>query len=391
MRAYLKVLYSVLLRGIVLPFYLLPVKKDLVVFTGLTGGGGNTDYSCNPKYIYRYLRRQAGGSLRCAWIVSEPGNCRFLKRQGVKVYKHFSVQAMLALLTARVIVTNGSYAPWFPFRKSQYVINTWHGGGAYKKVEVETGKGSPATRYLQRFAADNIDLFLASCKAQEEHMLRGSYGYNGEILRAGTPRNDLLVKKRTSKMAMRARRHYGIPDDAKIVLYAPTYRNIARSVTVDADAVVEALEKDGSKWVFLSRFHRYQQDGMGLSVLGSRIVDVADYPDMQELLAACSVLITDFSSVVWDYGFLERPAFLFVPDEDGYLTENGFYTPFADLPYPRSHTMDELTGQLAKLRDAEYLKELSGRIRKHQEKLGSYETGHAAKTVARRIVKLCGL
>lgn len=389
MRAYLKVLYSVLLRIVVLPFYLIPVKKDLVLFTGLTGAG-NTDYACNPKYIYRQLKRRAGSSLRYAWVVSKPENCRFLKRQGAKVYRHFSPQGMLALLRAKVIVTNGSYAPWFPFRRTQYVINTWHGGGAYKKVEVETGKASFATRYLQRFSAENINLFLASCKAQEKKMLRGSYGYGGEVLRAGTPRNDLLVKKRTSKLAMRARRYYHIPDDAKIVLYAPTYRKIAEPVTVDADAILKALETDGSKWVFFNRFHRYQQDDMGLSVSGKHIIDVADYPDMQELLAASSVLITDFSSVVWDYGFLERPAFLFVPDEREYLTENGFYTPFADVPYPRSYTMDELTEQLSSLRDAEHQKKMVENIHAHQRKLGSYETGHAARTVAERIVRVCG-
>ena len=389
MRAYFKVLYSVLLRLAVLPFYLIPVKKDVVLFTGLTGAG-NTDYSCNPKYIYRQLKRQAGDRLRCVWVVSEPGRCGFPRRQGAKVYRHFSIPGMLALLTARVVVTNGSYVPWFPFRRTQYVINTWHGGGAYKKVEVETGKGSPATRYLQRFAADNMNLFLASCRAQEKKMIRGSYGYGGEVLRVGTPRNDLLVRKRTSKMAMRARKHYGILDDAKIVLYAPTYRKLAEPVAVDADAILQALEADGSKWVFFNRFHRYQQSDMGLSVSGERIVDVSDYPDMQELLAASSVLITDFSSVVWDYGFLERPAFLFVPDEREYLSENGFYTPFEELPYQRSSSIQELVGQLLTLRDADVRKDMVRRIHAHQKKLGSYETGHAAKTVADRIALICG-
>lgn len=386
-RMLLKVIFSDLVRVVTFPIRILPVKKKRILFTGLTGGNGY-DYSCNPKYIFEYLRDTWPDQFEYVWAVSDKDRYAFLKEKGVKLVKHFTVSSFLMLLTSKVIITNGSYVPWFPFRKKQYVINTWHGGGAYKRVEMEIDKTNWAAKKMAEFCAENMDLFVASCKTQEMQMIRGTYQYKGDVLTAGTPRNDKLVQGDIREMVDRVKICYGIPADAKVVLYAPTYRYTDFPVVLDGDTVLEALEQDGTQWFFLSRYHRYQKDGMNIHVEGKRVIDVMDYPDMQELLAASDMLITDYSSCVWDYAFLKRPCVLFTPDWKEYTEKTGFYVGIEKWPFYRADNMQELVKQLDALqKNPEMEKKLQLRVRAHLKELGSYETGNSRKEIAKKIMK----
>ena len=384
-KALLKVLFSDLIRIITFPLRLMPVKKNRILFTGLTGGNVY-DYSCNPKYIYEYLRDNHKDQYEFVWMVSDPLRYGFLKEEGVKLYKHFAVSSFPVLLTSKIVVTNGSYAPWFPFRRSQYVINTWHGGGAYKKVENGRPDADYSTRRRAKLTADNIDLFLASCRVQEEQMIKTTYNYKGEVLRAGTPRNDKLVTGDTDLMAEKVRAAFNIPKDGRIVLYAPTYRNMKTGVILDSDLILKRLEENGDKWYFLSRYHRYHTGESNVKVIGKRVIVAEDYPDMQELLASADLLITDYSSCVWDYSFLNRPCVLYVPDKEEYNINTGFYVGMERWPFPETFTIEELADKAALLledkeRNLPYWRGLKG----HIDELGSYESGKACSIVAKRI------
>lgn len=384
-KALLKVIFSEFIRIVTSPFRLLPVKRNRILFTGLTGGNVY-DYSCNPKYIYEYLRDNCADQYEYVWVVSDPDRFRFLKEEGVKLRKHFTVSSFPMLLTSKVIVTNGSYAPWFPFRKSQYVINTWHGGGAYKKVENERPDANFATKWRARFTAKNISLFLASCKIQEEQMIRTTYGYGGEVLRCGTPRNDALVRNDTSVMAEKVRAYYNIPHEGKIILYAPTYRNLTTDVVIDSDHLLNKLGKTGDKWYFISRYHRYQKEDTNVKVKGSSVIDAVEYPDMQELLCASDVLITDYSSCVWDFSFLERPCVLYVPDKEEYNSNTGFYVGMDRWPFEEAFDMEELSDNILKLiDDKDHILPYWKKVKKHLDELGSYESGNASKLTAVKI------
>lgn len=379
---FLKVVFSEFVRIGTAPLRILPVKKNRILFTGLTGGKAY-DYSCNPKYLYEYLRDNYPGRFEYVWAVSDKAKYSFLEEEGVKLIKHFTVSSFPMLLTSKIIVTNGSYAPWFPFRKKQYVINTWHGGGAYKKVENEAPGADWATRKRAQFCADNIDLFLASCRVQEEQMIKTTYQYKGEIFRAGTPRNDKLVKEDIASLRQKVRKQYHLPEDTKILLYAPTYRNANPPIELDAEALLNALEQNGEHWVIMSRFHRYQEDNMHISVNGSCVIDVADYPDVQELLAVTDLLITDYSSVIWDFMLLKRPCFLYVPDRKNYLEQTGFYVEMNQWPYEQTTSMEELIERIRHYNQDE----MEQRIKAHQELLGSYENGQCCQLVAEKIVQ----
>lgn len=400
-RVFFKIVFSEIVRMITFPVRMMPVKKNRILFTGLTGGN-IYDYSCNPKYVYEYMRTHFPGQFEYVWAVSDKRKYAFLEEEGVKLVKHFTVSSFPMLLTSKVIVTNGSYVPWFPFRKKQYVINTWHGGGAYKKVENERPDANWATRKRARFCAENMSLFLASCKVQEDRMIRQTYQYKGEVLRAGTPRNDRLVNGDIADMRKKVRETYHIPEDGRIVLYAPTYRKTGIPVIMDSDYLLEQLNtiqnvgdllkqdnKAGGtepvKWFFMCRYHRYQDKSMDIKVAGRNVIYVMDYPDMQELLCAADILITDYSSCVWDYAFLKRPCFLFVPDKEAYIANTGFYVSIDEWPFAQAKDMDELVRNIGF-----YRQEISQiNIEKHLEQLGGYETGICCKEVSAKICKAC--
>lgn len=377
--AFLKVMISDMIKIVTFPFRILPVRKNRILFTGLTGGR-NYDYSCNPKYLYEYMRDHFPGQFEYVWAVSDKKKYAFLEEEGVKLIKHFTVSSFPMLCTSGVIITNGSYAPWFPFRKEQYVINTWHGGGAYKKVENDRPDADWATRKRAEFCAGNIDLFLASCKVQEENMIRKTFLYKGEVLREGTPRNDRLVNGSLKEMADKVRKKYHIPDDGKIILYAPTYRRTGIPVELDSDRLLSHM---GKKWYVMSRYHRYQSEDMGIRVKGDKVIDVMEYPDMQELLCAADMLITDYSSCVWDYAFLNRPCFLFVPDKEEYVQNTGFYVSVDQWPFSQAESMEELIRKIDEYEPekAEFL------IERHLKELGSYERGECCQKVADKICK----
>lgn len=385
MRDLIKRGFSLLLLVLLAPLRLLPVRRDLLVFTGLTGGAAY-EYACNPKYICEYLCSRMPSKFKIVWVVSRPAACRARERKEILFLRHYSLRSFYYLMTARVVVTSGSYAPWFPFRKSQYLINTWHGGGAYKKLKDNYDEADPASRRKLEFTAANISLFLSSCQKATDLLIRGAFHYGGEVMEEGTPRNDCLVRKDTRAGADRVRARYGIPEGDRILLYAPTYRTPSQDVVLHCDRLLELLERDGKRWHILVRAHRLQKDAANVRAEGAGLLDAGDDPDMQELLMAADMMITDYSSAIWDYTFLERPCFLYVPDLEEYEKKVGFYVDIRSWPYPMARTMEELEDLIQK-EDARVRAEA---IRRHHEMMGSFESGHACEAVARRILEICG-
>jgi CDP-glycerol glycerophosphotransferase len=105
------------------------------------------------------------------------------------------------------------------------------------------------------------------------------------------------------------------------------------------------------------------------------VIDVSDYPDMQDLLCAVDVLITDYSSSIWDFSFTHKPCFLYAPDLEEYKSNRDFYTPIEEWPFPLAKTNQELIENIKNFDSKEYI----GKVNKHHKELGSYETGHATE------------
>ena len=166
-------------------FMLLPLKEDTILFSAYQG----SQYTCNPKYLYEYIRHHFGHAYRLLWVHSKgqmppgcDGTVRFL-----------SLKHIVALATSRYIVTNLGIEPFFTKREGQIVVNTWHGGGAYKNTTIGGRVRTSLYReYARRARAENTTFFLSSCRAYTALLSDAWRAKPEAFLPVGSPRNDLF-------------------------------------------------------------------------------------------------------------------------------------------------------------------------------------------------------
>ena len=277
-----------------------------------------------------------------------------------------------------------------PFRKKQTTIGTGHGGGAYKKLLLDNPSIRTSDQKIQELSASHTDILVSSCKYYTKYVVRGAFAHKGECLECGMPRNDELVNNHDNKTAAYIRKYYNIPANNKIILYAPTYRkgkrNEATDYNLDVRGIVEAAkERFGGEWTILYRMHYFIKKRLPADTKGQHIIDVTDYGDMQDLLLAADILITDYSSSVWDYSLLKRPCFLYTTDLDEYLETQGFYVDVRDWPFPLAKDNAALVDNIAHFDEEQYLKD----VHKHHTDLGSFDNGNATETISKRILQEC--
>ena len=358
-------------------FRLLPLQPrvNFIAFSG-------RQYSDSPRRISELLLREHP-EIQQVWAFNEPEKFRFLEETGIKVVKYKSLQYLCYVMTSKVYVDNAEFWSILKFRPGQMVMETWHGGGAYKRVG---GHRIDVNAREQRHAVEKmnkITLFLSSSKAFTDFVIRGAYQYKGEVLECGLPRNDDLLKA-DAAVSAKVRQALDIPEHAKVLLYAPTFRNSHSLDLYDVDfaRLKSTLEaRFGGEWVILLRMHYYLSDKAMSSALPF-LRNATDYPDMQDLLLCADALLTDYSSCMWDFSLLHRPCFLYARDIAEYRGERDFYTPIESWPFPLAANNDELAEVIAQF-DADRYREA---VLRHHRDLGSTESGTAAKQCVDRIM-----
>ena len=297
------------------------------------------------------------------------------------------------LATAHVIITNNNIPQQFLLRRKQKVIQTWHGGGAYKRVAFDT----PIKKGLSiklGFQAERTYCVVSACRAFTETMSKALLIPKEKFLEVGMPRNDLFFSKKEVAFATKRIKAElgGISDNTRIVLYAPTYRETGwhtnrfseENAEISSSLCMEALErKFGGKWTFLYRVHRNARANMSGSIAGGR--DVSRVEDMQELLCAADVLITDYSSSMWDFSLTFKPCFIFAPDLERYSQEKDFYTPIKKWPFPISTDNKTLSESIESFDSDKYRSD----IIQHHIELGSFESGNASREICELLYKIC--
>ncbi|MBR7178015.1 MAG: CDP-glycerol glycerophosphotransferase family protein [Oscillospiraceae bacterium] len=355
-------------------FRLLPLKNQ-VNFIAFSG----RQYSDSPRRISEELLK-THPEIQQIWAFNEPEKFRFLEEKGIKVVKYKSLEYLYYVMTSRVYVDNAEFWSILKFRPEQMVLETWHGGGAYKRVgghriDVNAREQQHAVEKMNK-----ITLFLSSSKAFTKYVIRDAYQYRGEVLECGLPRNDELLDPAP---ATEIREKLGIPEHAKVLLYAPTFRKSHTLDLYDVDfaRLKASLEsRFGGEWIILLRMHYYLSDRVS-SIDLPFVRDVTSYPDMQELLIASDVLLTDYSSCMWDFSLMHRPCFLYARDIAAYRGERDFYTPIESWPFPLASDNDELASVIADFDENTYC----AAVDRHHADLGSTESGTAAKQCAERI------
>ena len=382
MKLLLRSIAALFIRLLLRPLCILPIKKNRVLFVSYRG----KQYSCNPRAISEELMRLAGNKLEIGWAFHDAQKFEYLKQSGIKVLNDKTFEYLKFALTARVVCTNTYYKPYIPRRHSQFYLRTWHGGGAYKRVG--RVRKMPLTQRFHIFLQQQgASLYLSSSNAFTSLTIRDALNFKGEVLEKGMPRNDIMLNpQKMSIVAQIVRNSLGLKEDEKLALYAPTYRE-GSSITsygLDFEMLASALSKRfGSSWRVAFRGHHVVSDSPKLDGL----FDLTDYPDMQDLLAAADVLITDYSSSIWDMSLSFKPVFLYATDLDDYSRANDFFTDIHSWGFPLAQTNDELKQLIEGFDEAVY----SQNMVNHHAALGNAETGRASYYAAQRIMRECGV
>ena len=336
-------------------FWLPPRKNRVMVYVHARRG-----VTCNPKYIVRKLHEMYGSQLEIIWTTSYPETCGELQAMGLEVTA-FSKKNVWKYLRTKVYITNDAFPSWALHRHGQVWINTWHGGMNYKHI----GYG-----YLPPMNVCERVLFPANV-----------------FVPTGLPRNDLFFGKRDDTASL-VRMRLGIPMEDNVVLYAPTFRKelTSRADGMDFKRLMSALQgRFGGSWSVLFRDHCFIEKG---SRQIPNVTDVSDYPDMQELLLVSDVLVSDYSSCMWDFCLTGNPCFVFAGDQEEYeQTDRGFACPMENWPFAAAYDMEQLEQNIRSFDAGKYCQ----KVREHLREMESYDKGNAAWQVAKMIGTFCNI
>lgn len=348
-----------------------PVQKK-VVFINFNGRG----FGCNPKYIaLEMLAEKIPYEL--VWLVSDL-NESF--PNGIRKVSFGSIYSFYELATAKVIITNVLNTLPFIKKENQIMIQTWHGSFSPKLLEHDA-KEYLSADYLKAslHSVQYTDLFLSNSQIQTKEYQR-AFRYQGDILECGYPRNDILVNA-TPDLKNKIKDRLGISHDTKVIFYMPTFRGDGNlsPYKLNAEKIREIVEKKlGGKWIMGVRLHPNIANMQAPIEFSSTVRDFTRYPDCQDLLLITDILITDYSTTMFDLLLLDKPVFLFATDIEHYQKDiRGLKPMYYSLPFPLARSNQELCDLL---HDVDWNK-LMLDIQLYKQEYGGFDHGNAAKAV----------
>lgn len=311
----------------------------LCIFVSFMGKSFND----SPKAIYDYLcGHEEYRDLHCVWAFEDPSQYPELKTVKIDTFAYFKTA-----LKAKYWITNTNIERGLHFKKrNQVYLNTWHG------VALKYIGNDVAGRNDYNF--NTVD-HLCVCGDYDERVYRSAFRANEKsYLRCGLPRNEELWNA-THEKKSRTRKKLSIPQDKIVILYAPTWRestNGGKSYDIKPPIHFEKWANElGNQYVVLFRAHHQTTKVIGVQ-FNEFVRDFSSYPDVNDLMIASDILITDYSAIAFDYSILCRPIFCYAYDYDTYLAERGTYFKIDEkYPNPSCRTEEEL---LARVKAMDY-------------------------------------
>lgn len=362
-------------RNLLKLFWVFRINNNKILFMSFNG----LQYSDSPKSISDFIIKN--NTLNQVWAFHDCNKFLKLKDKGLNITSTNSLKFYFHILTSKVIVVNDFINTFIPIRKNQILLNTWHGGGSFKTVGMTSRSKTDYDLFFFNIHNKMTNTFVSSSNYFNETVLEQSFLFNGNILECGMPRNDVFFKK-NHNISIKVKKHFGINENKKIVLYAPTHRNIATDTNflsdnnaLNVDKCLESLnQKFGGDFCFLYRAHHIISFG---SVHNSGF-NATEYPDMQELLFTADVLITDYSSCMWDFSLMKKPSFVFATDLNKYIKDRDFFMDIYDWPFLIAKDNLALVDNILNFDDEVF----NIKINKYINDLGSFESGNATEKVS---------
>ena len=363
-----------------------PISENTIVFESFLG----KNYSDSPKYIYEYLAKNYPGKYNMVWVLD---NKTKLPYEGIKV-KRFSRKYMYYMATAKYFVFNMRQPTWFKKRKGMIFLETWHGTPLKKLVFDLDEVYSASPLYKKEVYKQSREWdYLIAANEFSSRVFKSCFMFDNPMLEYGYPRNDLLHSPDRDKRAEELKEKLGIPKYKKTILYAPTWRDdeyygkgkYKFELKLNLNEMKKALSDE---YVILLRTHYFIADALELTGMDNFAFNFSKYDDITDLYLISDIIITDYSSVFFDYANLKRPMLFYTYDLEKYRDVlRGFYIDIEEeLPGPLLYTTAEV---IDSIKNIDAVKEKYAR--KYEifyERYCGWEDGHAAENVAKKVFGL---
>lgn len=371
------------------------VNSHTVIFFSFKG----KSYSCSPKAIYEYMQKEEKyKEYQYIWAFKNPENYQYLTKNkntivipyGGKLYEKY-------LATAKYWISNYTIGGHIFPKKNQVYVQCWHGtplkrlGYDLKNIESAMNT-SQETYYRYQTEAKKFNYILSPSRFASEKFISAwnleQTNMTNKVIEEGYPRNDFLYNY-TSEQVEEIKNNLNIPSNKKVILYAPTYRDnqhqSGMGYTYQTEVNFQLLqEKLKDQYVILFRAHYLVANSFDFEKYQGFIYNVSNYDDINQLYVISDLLITDYSSVFFDYANLKRPILFYMYDLEEYKEElRGFYIDIAELPGEIAQTEQELLKLIENTKNFIY----NEKYQAFHEKYNYLDDGQASKRVTEKIIK----
>ena len=352
------------------------INPKQIVFESMWG----SKYSCNPQHLYEYIDKYHP-EYQCIWSLKDertpiPGNAIRVRRGSQEYYKY--------LATAKYFVNNVNFEDNYVKRDGQIEIQTMH-GTPLKTLGLDVPGDFPTEQSQEKYIAKNMrwNYLIVQGKFMEEKAY-SCFRFDKEILKTGYPRTDILFNNSPEKIE-KIKKDLGLPLDKKIILYTPTWR-VKNKFDMQLD-LKKMREQLGDEYVILVRLHHFCSSGYAIPADNKFIFDFNSYSCVEELYVISDLLITDYSSVMFDYALLNKPMLFFTYDLEEYSKNlRGLYIDFeAEAPGPLLFDTDEIID--AVLNIDKVSENCRDRIENFKNRYLTYENGNSCEEIFNKVFK----
>lgn len=339
---------------------LLPKNKKLVIFESFLG----KQYSDNPRAIYEYMVRHKP-DYQMYWSI-ERKSIKSFEYLDIKTVPRFSVKWLLLMTRAKYWVSNSRLPLWIPKPEKTIYVQTWH-GSPLKRLAADMDEvhmpGTNTIKYKKNFLKESSKWdYLISPNRYSSEIFERAFRFDKRMIESGYPRNDFLINSKTDETIKQIKEQNGLPKNKKVILYAPTWRDNQfhkkGKYKFELQMDLKRLqERFGNEYVIVLRLHYLVAENLDLTDYNDFVYDFSQYEDIRELYLISDLLITDYSSVFFDYANLKRPMLFFVYDIEEYRDHlRGFYFDFeSKAPGPLVKTTEEIITEIEAIENGEFV------------------------------------
>lgn len=378
----------------VIASYIIPPNKNIIFFESSNG----RNYTGNPRYIYEEILNQGlDNEFKCVWSVESintkiPGNAIKVKRSFFR-FLYYSLRSGAWIFDSRHL---------YYLRKNDKTkyIQTWH-GTPLKKLAldmdyIDMSGNNDIKSYHEEFIKNtHLWQYLISQNPYSSKIFKRAFDFKGELLEIGYPRNDILITKNNSKDIDEIKTRLNIPKNKRVILYAPTWRDneyyekgrYKFATKMNFDKLYEELCDD---YILIIKFHYLVKENIDWNKYNGFIIECDANWDIQELYLISDMLITDYSSVMFDYSILKRPMIFFTYDLENYKNNlRDFYFDMVnEVPGPICKTNKELINFIKNYDENSYILEFGEKYEKFNKKFNPFDDGKSAQKIINLIRKV---